>query len=391
VPAKPDPRTPLERAGRLALGILLLLALPSPAGGGASLQLEAWARRSIATWRARYHYSERVVNTDALVEAALRRSEALGSSAGLDRWLAEELQRASLAFAPRGAVPDPAARYGLPFDPLVPRVLGQGNGGTYSHTGREFYSFDFVMPVGSQVRAAREGVVAEVIDGFTKGGGDLALLPFANVVRVLHADGTFADYVHLQAGIPVKEGERVKRGQVLARSGQTGYAAAPHLHFAVARVDPDGLNAQSIPIRFGRPGGAGFVPKEGEYVGFPPKPNLQLILYADDQPAPTGQMVKAHSGQDIRIRVDARRAGGPPRDVTRHPRLRLVSMTPWNLTVTGPGAVSLRPMQDFSEEWGLRLDVATVGVFFLNRAEREIGLGKVEFWLEDRKIDGPPP
>jgi hypothetical protein len=40
---------------------------------------------------------------------------------------------------------------------------------------------------------------------------------------------------------------------------------------------------------------------------------------------------------------------------------------------------------------GLRLDVATVAVFFLNRAEREIGLGKVEFWLEDRKIDGPPP
>jgi hypothetical protein len=139
-------------------------------------------------------------------------------------------------------------------------------------------------------------VVAEVVDGFTKGGGDLALLPFANVVRVLHSDGTFAEYVHLQAGIPVKEGERVKRGQVL-----------------------------------------------------------------------------------------------PARDVTRHPRLRLVSMTPWNLTVTGPGAVSLRPMQDFSKEWGLRLDVAAVAVFSLNRAEREIGLGKVEFWLEDRKVDGPPP
>jgi murein DD-endopeptidase MepM/ murein hydrolase activator NlpD len=391
VSVPPNVRRRVESAGILALGMLLLLALPSASGAGAPPELAAWARKSIAAWRARYHYSERVVSTDALVEAALRRSEAMGSSAGLDRWLAEELQRASLAFAPRGAVHDSAARYGLPFDPLVPRVLGQGNGGTYSHTGREFYAFDFVMPVGSPVRAAREGVVAEVIDGFTKGGGDLALLPFANVVRVLHADGTFAEYVHLEAGIPVKEGERVKRGQVLARSGQTGYAAAPHLHFEVERVDPDGLNAQSLPIRFGRPGGAGFVPKAGDYVGFPPKPNLELVLYADDHPAPTGEMVKARSGQDIRIRVEARRPGGPARDVTGHPQLRLVSMTPWNLTVTGPGEVSLRPMQDFSEEWGLRLDVATVGVFFLNRAEREIGLGKVEFWLEDRKVDGPPP
>ncbi|MGH7288853.1 MAG: M23 family metallopeptidase [Myxococcota bacterium] len=341
-------------------------------------EVEARVRAAVVKFLERSHYSPNLVDADALAAEARRRSEETGSTAWLEDWLSRELFRAEWAFAPNDARPDPAARYGLPFDPVLPRYLND----TDTHTGSNLHAFDFVMPVGTPVRAAREGVVARVVDGFTEGGPDPALARFGNVVFVLHGDGTFASYVHLAPGIPVKEGERVSRGQVIASSGQTGYSGAPHLHFAVHRKGPDG--PQSIPIRFGRPGGEGFLPKVGTYVGFPPTPNIELLLYTDGGLVRSGALVSARSGERARIRVEARPPGGPARDVTQHPRLQLVSMTPWNLEVVGPGEVVFRPMGEFPLEWGLDLDLAAVGVFFLNGEQREVGLGKVEFRLIDR-------
>jgi hypothetical protein len=46
--------------------------------------------------------------------------------------------------------------------------------------------------------------------------------------------------------------------------------------------------------------------------------------------------------------------------------------------------VAFRPMKDFPPDWDLDLDLAAVGVFFLNGEQGEIGLGKVEFRLTDR-------
>ena len=60
--------------------------------------------------------------------------------------------------------------------------------------------------------------------------------PRANVVRVLHDDGTMALYVHLNWNtIRVVPGQRVRRGEYLADSGNTGFTTGPHLHFVVQR------------------------------------------------------------------------------------------------------------------------------------------------------------
>ena len=55
-----------------------------------------------------------------------------------------------------------------------------------------------------------------------------------NTITIDLGDGQFAYYMHLQSGsLQVKAGDRVRRGQVLARVGCSGDAREPHLHFEV--------------------------------------------------------------------------------------------------------------------------------------------------------------
>jgi murein DD-endopeptidase MepM/ murein hydrolase activator NlpD len=117
------------------------------------------------------------------------------------------------------------------------------------------HAVDFVMDVGADVFAAREGIVIEVASDFFESGTNLRVDgPRANVVRVLHDDGTMALYVHLNWNtIRVVPGQRVRRGEYLADSGNTGFTTGPHLHFVVQR-NRDGALV-SVPIEFAGPNG----------------------------------------------------------------------------------------------------------------------------------------
>ena len=85
----------------------------------------------------------------------------------------------------------------------------------------------------------------------------------ANYVVIRHRDGTYAEYVHLQAhGVLVHLGDEVKTGQSLAHSGNTGYSTAPHLHFAVFRT-LDGGKRESLPVDFHVRSGAVLSLEEG--------------------------------------------------------------------------------------------------------------------------------
>ena len=139
--------------------------------------------------------------------------------------------------------------YRLPLRQKGTRI-DQGYGGRFSHTDpQNRYAVDFAADQGTPVVAARDGVVMQVERDFDKAGLNLEKYGGrANFVRILHDDGTMAVYAHLQeGGVLVHVGQRVRVGQQIGLSGNTGFTTGPHLHFVV-QVNR-GMRLQSIPVR----------------------------------------------------------------------------------------------------------------------------------------------
>jgi murein DD-endopeptidase MepM/ murein hydrolase activator NlpD len=153
-------------------------------------------------------------------------------------------------YPPRAASP-----YRLPFRVGLIRWCCQGNDGVVSHFAWQRYAYDFAMPVGSDVIAARGGVV-EVVSVAHDGHGN-----WNNEIGVRHDDGTFAYYLHLiRGGSYVRVGQRVEQGDLLAASGDVGVSAAPHLHFVVYGKNDTGAFV-GLPVTFADVPGDG-IPRE---------------------------------------------------------------------------------------------------------------------------------
>ena len=152
---------------------------------------------------------------------------------------------------------DPAARhdprrpYRLPYAVASQYPVTQAFPEIATHDSIDsYYAVDFAMPVGTDIFAARGGIVFDVASSNFRAGQDIKRDgPAANVVRILHDDGTYAIYAHLNTNsIRVQPGDRVERGDYIADSGNTGYSSGPHLHFVVMRNV--GQRVESIPVTF---------------------------------------------------------------------------------------------------------------------------------------------
>jgi hypothetical protein len=149
----------------------------------------------------------------------------------------------------------PAAEspYKLPWKAGIRRLCSQSNRGI-SHRGSGQFAFDFPMPVGTDVCAARAGTVVHVEVSNDGNGFDAP----GNHVIIAHGDGTFACYAHIKhQGSYVTVGQRVDQGQPIATSGNVGYSLSPHLHFHVSNG-----RGMTLPITFADVPGDG-IPRLG--------------------------------------------------------------------------------------------------------------------------------
>jgi murein DD-endopeptidase MepM/ murein hydrolase activator NlpD len=129
---------------------------------------------------------------------------------------------------PENVTPPPrgSGKFLWPVNGKLVSLFGVKEGGQHND------GINIAAPLGTPVHAADNGVVAYA-------GNELR--GFGNLLLIRHADGWVSAYAHCDA-LLVKRGDQVKRGQVIARVGQTGAVSSPQLHFELRKagtaVDP---------------------------------------------------------------------------------------------------------------------------------------------------------
>ncbi len=174
--------------------------------------------------------------TGATRTSAVTRPQAQAKPAPVQKMAAAETQQTARALTPAADVSDddetgktanassPAFRWpvrGRIIAAFGPKPNGQQNDG-----------INLAVPEGTPIKAADDGVVAY-------SGNELK--GYGNLVLIRHANGFVTAYAHASE-LMVKRGDQIKRGQVIARSGQTGTVTSPQLHFEIRKgaspVDP---------------------------------------------------------------------------------------------------------------------------------------------------------
>ena len=138
--------------------------------------------------------------------------------------------------------------YHLPYARSASWLVSQGYNGNSTHRGK--YAIDFTMPVGTAVHAARDGVVLQVKQNESIGCAAARCLESANFIRILHDDGSIAEYTHLKVnGAVVQKWDRIRMDQHIGYSGNTGWTTGPHLHFTVF-VPRFSQSSVTVPVSF---------------------------------------------------------------------------------------------------------------------------------------------
>lgn len=251
--------------------------------------------------------------------------------------------------------------YELPFPAgKTVRILA-GNGEGSTHQGDFFYSWDFLIPVGDIVCAARGGTVTQVFESRSDRRG-MGIL-------INHGDGTHALYGHLmKGGILVKKGEKVLTGEPIAKVGPDSGCPTPHLHYHVT-TDERLATKNSAPVltNFKGPGGRPWRPRQGE-----------SCTSENKEPAKLSDLRKARRTLPLVKAAVAIGAGDFVREAMRH--------------VSGVGAEPLKdyPQVDSLEENLLKNLTYPQAVFAVNECKNSPRFKEFEARLDQLKAKISP-
>jgi murein DD-endopeptidase MepM/ murein hydrolase activator NlpD len=146
-----------------------------------------------------------------------------------DQVEAETEAAVEAAEAAKGAGPAAGTGKGAFVWPVQGKVIGAFGSST---EGMKNDGINIAAPTGAPVVAAADGTIAYA-------GNELR--GFGNMILIRHDGGYVTAYAH-NASLLVKKGDKVKRGQTIARVGQTGAVFGPQLHFEIRKgtqpVDP---------------------------------------------------------------------------------------------------------------------------------------------------------
>ena len=142
----------------------------------------------------------------------------------------EDVERVSVEAAEDGHDDEPEpGTLGLPIDTAYyMRGWGSGAGGYH-------LAVDIGSPPGTPIRAAERGIVAYVGHG---------IRGYGRFVMIIHPSGFITAYAHNRETLVVA-GELVRRGQIIARLGNTGLSRGPHLHFMLLH---QGQHCDPLPL-----------------------------------------------------------------------------------------------------------------------------------------------
>jgi len=131
----------------------------------------------------------------------------------------QQPRRASVQSLPNAASPVPTQP---PAASSVPFIWPADGDVSQAMTPKHPSGIDVAAPIGSEVRAVRDGEVFFV-------GGD-PCCSYGNFIVIGHDDGWSSVYGHLSTFL-VQAGDLVEQGQAIGLSGETGYVNGPHVHF----------------------------------------------------------------------------------------------------------------------------------------------------------------
>lgn len=133
------------------------------------------------------------------------------------------------------------------------RVLESGNceitqGYNSNHHANDIVGGGYTL---DNVVAHSEGKIIFFQDGYDNMQGSVGNASYGNCVKIDHGNGYYTLYAHMQKGLSVRNGEYVKKGQVLGYMGNSGNANGSHLHFEVwegnNRIDPTNYLDNDLP------------------------------------------------------------------------------------------------------------------------------------------------